>query len=428
LFSGPLSAAGQQAQKQKQQRPGDKPVVSAVFTQGMTIRTLELPVTPLRGAAGGITGAPATVAPGLGAVQPYINSLRNSRLEQDLPAGAKWTVRWRVALNPLAGANFVLAAAARIVVMAGEFRLFDRNATALASAPSGGPMMLDPSLQLFFFIKKSAYVQASHLKDGSADFIFLPTLGDTFRRTLIASKGSRVLVAAQERALDPHGRVPATRSLLEIVDIGTPHLVNRNQRLTTYRPVGQITLPSTDSLAAAGTERIVATIPASIHFLDWSADVRASYHLPGRTLALSLDEAGRAYLISEDSRLRVVSPSGELLIEHLLPAGLGTSTYPPIVSHRHEIFIAGTGKILALGPSGDVRWEQPTIGPLTGAVVTASGQLVSAEGSKLVVRDAEGKPEVLFDLGEPAATPPVMSETGDLLVASRKTLFCLRPE
>ena len=124
----------------------------------------------------------------------------------------------------------------------------------------------------------------------------------------------------------------------------------------------------------------------------------------------------------------MISPSGELLIDHLLPAGLGTSTYPPIIGHRHEIFIAGTGKILALGPAGEVRWEQPTMGPLTGAVVTASGQLISAEGSKLVVRDAEGKPDVLFDLGEPAATPPVMSETGDLLVASRKTLFCLRPE
>ena len=79
-------------------------------------------------------------------------------------------------------------------------------------------------------------------------------------------------------------------------------------------------------------------------------------------------------------------------------------------------------------PAGYVSWEQPTMGQLTGSVVTASGQLVSTEGSKLVVRDAEGKPEVLFELGEPAATPPVMSETGDLLVASRKTLFCLRPE
>jgi outer membrane protein assembly factor BamB len=161
-------------------------------------------------------------------------------------------------------------------------------------------------------------------------------------------------------------------------------------------------------------------------------------------MALSLDEAGRIYIIvyiggTRDCflgghyELWLLTPDGERLWAYEFPAGM-QACFPPIVGYDHTVYsFAAPGgydvngqTLYAISPDGKLRWSRPEPGQYAHAVVTADDFLLVARGSDVAAYDSNGERKVLFTFpGEVLNAPPLLTERGELIVASTTALHCL---
>lgn len=362
-------------------------------------------------------------------LSPYGNERLNSRLPHPLPGGS-WQLRWKTEINPDFPPLFVLQAADRIAIYSGKWQMLDLEGKLLASEQlGGGPLVLDPSHAGFFAFIPDGYLCARRLLDGKEIFAFRPMFGDEYTRMFMARRGSRLLIVGWERTLDPDRTKKAEKSILEIIDLGTPPRADDMGFLVSGTPVGTLYISWPVLLTAAHDDFIVAAAPGFVYIISWNLEVQAAWEADFVAESLSLDEMGRIYLnvrTNKRSELWLLTRQGERLYSFALPGGPYSLRVPPVIGYDHTAYVLASQHIYAVAGDGKLQWSRVAAGAIGGASVTADDQLLVSEGSELAAYNIKGERRTLFVLpGEQLATPPLLAAHGDLLIATKSHLYCL---
>lgn len=420
----PLSVAGT-----CRRQSGVKKVPQIRLVQGFEQTELTPATREIRAAAAAKALPPAAPSGAAGYPMAYANESRNSRVSQPLPAG-DLRVRWRVAVRAEPGPVTVLQQGNRILVRAVDWQLLDPDGTMLAMGPAGGgPTVLDAAHDLFYRFLPTAYLAGARLSDGRQAFLHSPAFGDSFSRIFMARHGDRLLMASVELALDPHGGRQPSRSILEALDLHEPFDTTQLGLLKSATSPGELHIGSPDLIAAATANSIAAAVPDCIFLAGWDMTVRLALAGTFDPVLMSLDEAGRIYLVVRSGQrfaLWLISPEGERLYAADLPESVPQPSGPPIVAWDHTAYLLAGSQVIAVAPDGKLNWLKAASGHLAGGILTADGQLLLVEGDSITAWDHLGQRRVVHAFpGEKLASPPVLASNGDLLVASQNSLFCL---
>lgn len=392
---------------------------------GSETKSVPVPPRPIQAGAP-LPNPRATPDPEKEYFRPFGNYQQNSRSGQKLPLG-KWSVRWKGELDPAVPLH-VVEADGRFLVQSEVWRLFDRQGGFVAKNPvSSAPIVTDSPNRLLYSIDGNGYITAHNLDDGKLLFRTLPAYGEQYSRVHLARNGNRMLVVGTERDLDPHGEHPPTKSLVEVRDLGTPPVPDYMGFLSSAVPLGTLYIPHPHVVAASSDDTIVAARPDRVYVLDWKLAVRAALEGTFEPRSISLDEAGNIYLLTGPegaaSTLLVLQQNGTRNFSFELPAGVVAKPIPPIVGYDHTVYLLTSNRIYAVGDNGKSRWTASVSGGIAGAVITADDYLVVTEGTEVAAYDAKGERTLLFR-GEQFLTPPIISAWGEILVASKSSLFC----
>jgi len=392
-----------------------------------TVVTAE--VRKLRPADADAAAAQPAQPRGSGYFCPFANQQRNSRSPHSLPLG-KWSIRWRVDCATEVQPAFVLTEGSWIYVHGKEWRVYAGDGKALFSGISGGgPVVLDTAAELIYRMAGGGEFAATRLEDGKSLFQYLPNGGDKFSRTMIVRRGGRYIMGANERQLSPYEHMPARESILEILDVAEPVETTDLGTLTTGTANGVLQFPSTRMNFATVDDTILASAPDWLYVIDFELTITRAIETGLEVEMMSLDEAGRIYLLSKaDDRYSVhlLTQEGHQIYGSALPPQTPEPTAPPIVSYDHRVFLLTANQIIALGADGKIDWTRSTTSPIAGAIVTPDGHLVVAEGDAVTSWDKKGERELLFATGgDRLLAPPVLNGDGEILVISKAHLYCL---
>lgn len=372
---------------------------------------------------------PPSVDPGC--LRPYCNEELNSRVAGRLSSGV-WKIKWRTDLDKGFQPSFVVQTGDRIITTGPySWKLFDgQNGKPLAIDSLGaGPVVLDKDRDLFYHPNAAGLVLARQMSDGQMVFATGAYSGKQFRRAYLARRGNHMLILSVEYLGQPHGGTAPSFSIIQVQDLGDPPQPDANKLLTAARTLAELSWDTIFVTAGLHGESLVVAIPSHVFLTDLALHVRKDLKDEFEPVAMSLDEAGRIYLLARAGNrvsLWVLSAEGNRLTAFALPKDLQIGSTPPIVGYNHQVFIIGSDRVLAINPDGKLAWVRPVNGQGGGAVVTAGNELLISDGSDLVVFDPKGQRRVLHTFtGEVLNTPPVLTARGEILVASQERLYAL---
>jgi len=357
----------------------------------------------------------------------YANDALNSRLSAEVPRRV-YRLRWQTPVNPAFAPQFVLYGDSRIVIQTAEWQMFDLGGKSIAADRLGlGHAVIDDSNHLLYVVNIAGYLAGRQLSDGVQSFNFLPRFGDSMVRTFIARKDRRMLIVGIERPRGAHGEFVPSQSVIELVDLGSPLRIDSMGNLESADPKASVTIPSVNTLVAAVNDRVIVAIPNCIYVMNWNLKVEAAFGSDFEPVAMSLDEAGRIWLVAhagQRARLFMISPAGEQFYAVDLPAM--TIVQPPVIAWDHGAYIVGREQLVAIGPDGKVKWSKPSMGTVAGAAVTADDSLLASEGSAVTLLSPSGERRRVFSVPDgDLTTPPVLTADSEILVASSAKLYCL---
>jgi len=291
-------------------------------------------------------------------------------------------------------------------------------------------VVLDPGNRLFYLAAKSGFIAAKHLETGQDEFDAFTQFGDMFRRIYLTRRSGKLFTVGVERPIDPHAHVPPSRGSVEVQSLGSPLQLDANRILQSSETVGLLNYETIDLAAAMHQDTMVVASPNRIELAGANLDVSTVIEGEFVPRWLSLDETGRIYLVAVKggiSAFWVITPAGERLVALDLPAQ-EIVLIPPIVGYDHSAFLLFTSRILAVNPEGNISWDYSAPNPVAGAAALPDGRLLVCVGPEIISFNAAGQSTTLHALGEPLATPPVLTDKGELLVASASNVFCLAPD
>lgn len=360
--------------------------------------------------------------------RPWYSEEQNSRCPFALPDGP-WTLRWSAKLRAGFPPAFVLESGDRILVEAGVWQLFDRRGE-LAGEGRAGPshLSIETEKGLFFHVNSDGELAAQAVADGRERFNTLLEFGDEYVRRFFVRRGSHVLLLGNERQLDPHRHYQASRSVIGTLDLSELLGPTPPGGEPVARNTGSLHIESTQVVAAASGNRLVVAAPDRVILFDMDLALQAGYSGQFDPQAISLDEAGRAYLLvasGQAQSLWVVSPEGRRELAVSLPP---VSITPPIIGWDHRIYLLAMDRVLVIKPTGGMLPEYKAGAQVAGATVTADDQLLVAAGTELLafpVRPREETRRMLFKFSGELLTPPVLTAGKEILVATATELFCL---
>lgn len=383
--------------------------------------------TPITPAEQPVTASRATAEPSAFPMQ-FVNAARNSRSGANAPAGPL-TLRWRAPLTDFNQPPVAVLAAADRIVAYGElgWQLFGNDGTALKEAAIGmGSVTLDAEWNLFYSPDKFGRIAAHQLSDGAAAYTLLPRQTKGFARRLLARLENSLYLVSYEVAIDAHAADPEY-SIAERIDLQGPE--NRKSWLDAGGPavVQDAVAKSSVMLPAMRKDSLVLALDNVLYVLDPALQVRSMLTGEFQPLAFSLDEARRIYLLlAQSGRMFLwrISPAGSRLYATPLPPGFNTVAAPPIVGYNHTVYLVSGRYLLSIAQDGKLNWSREAPTAITGAIVTPDDHLVATEGTNVVSWNAQGERTVLYSFPEPLVTAPVLTKDGEILAASRSTLFC----
>jgi hypothetical protein len=387
---------------------------------------LSPPVKPLRSVKTSPPTSRATVGNALYPKQ-YANDAQNSRLSAAVLARV-YRTRWQSPINADFDPEFVLHDDGRIVVQAAEWQMFDAEGKRVAADRLAlGHAVLDAPNELMYIVNPAGFLAGRRLSDGVQTFNFLPRFGDSFARTFISRRGTRMLIAGSERPRGAHGEFEPTRSLLDLFELGSPLRVDEMGNLASADLQASMIVPSVTMLVAGQDERLVAAIPNGIYVMNWTLKVEAAFGTDFEPVAMSLDDGGRILLVAqkgERKRLLQLSTAGEQFWHVDLPPGIEV-IQPPVVGYDHTAYVIGRNHVVAVGPDGKAKWSK-TASAVAGASVTSDDRLLASEENAVMLFNPAGERRRVFAIPDGSfSTPPILTAGSEILVASNTHLFCL---
>jgi hypothetical protein len=373
------------------------------------------------------------VAPGPGVLTPFGNDQRNSRIPIELGQGTSdrpgYGLRWSVEIPEPFHPYALLQAANRILVLGPAlWRLYDRSGSLIQEIPrSGAATLIHPAWSVFFAADNFGLIDAYRISDGETRFKLGLRFGKEFSRTFIGVRGNRLIALSIEKLIDMHGPNPE-RSIIEAVDLGDPAFPKSWNEENGPHVVKDLIRQSQIMYAAmAGDNLAIATVDR-IYLMDLDLNIHRAMTGSFLPTDISRDEEGRIYLLvyaEKRNALWLVTPEGERVYSFVFPASFTKPISPPIVGYDHTAFIVSTEHVLSIALDGKLNWMRPGLGPVAGATFTPDGFLLVSEGTNLSAWDARGRRTILHTFETTLATPPILLENSDLLVASGQRLYCL---
>jgi hypothetical protein len=369
--------------------------------------------------------------------QLFVDAERNSRLATKLgpmleDRVRKWKVHWLADTSEYMRPFALLHLSQRTVLYGdSDWQLFDAGGRTVRNGPLGASgVALDPERQVFYAADQFGTIAARRLLDGDPTFSVALHQGTKFARRYIAPSGRLLVTSSFEIPVDAHEPDPEY-SIVETTDLGEPQDVKRWDEDHGPPVIQDLVCKTMFMLATLHGGSIVLALRNGVYVLDLNLEIRRALTGTFSPVELSLDEAGRIYLILQSgsgTALWLVTPEGERLYSFQLPPGISDVSSPPIVGYDHTVYLLAGQHILAVAPDGKLDWSKPAAGTIAGAVVTADDQLLVSEGNAVTAWSRESERRVLYTFPEALSTPPVLTETGDLLVASQLHLYCLTRE
>lgn len=410
-----------------QAKPGGRTMIElsrqTALEDPVRVEVAARPISPARSPA--VLAAASPVA-GAACPQPYANAEMNSRLPAPLPAGA-WRIRWQTSTNSAFRPSFVTQDGDRILEQGeGLWQLFDLDGKAVANGRYGPSfVVLDAQHSMFYLVDSNNFIVGYRLGDGKKQFMTPPAFSRIFARPLLARRGNRLLIVGVEQEGYPHRPSPPNQSVVEFKELGDRLEVDSSGLLMSLTSAGKLLVNTSTLFPAMGDETVVFAVPGRIYMAALDLTMKGALEADFEPLGLSLDEAGRIYLLARtDGRLALwlVTPQGEQLMSFDIAPNLQPGAVP-IIGYDHRVYLLAADRVLCVGADGKLAWEH--VGHIGGAGVTADNQLLGSAGTEVAAFDKEGKRKVLFTFGESIVTPPVMTAAGDILVASQNKLYCL---
>ena len=238
-----------------------------------------------------------------------------------------------------------------------------------------------------------------------------------------------MLIVSNELPANPHTPSPPDTSAVELYDLGDRVEISDAGRLRSAKRVDYMMATTAHLMPAVHGDVVAFAAKNSITIADFNLKLKQQLTGEFDPLFFSMDELPRLYLIARAAaglELLVIALGGEQIARTPLPEGFDPIA-PPIVGLDHSVFLVSRNRILAMSSAGAVKWDHSSSAEIAGAVVTPSGGLLAAAGADLLAFSDSGKPRSLFRSPDDVlVTPPVVNEKGELLVAGKRRLYCLR--
>jgi len=363
-------------------------------------------------------------------LRAFVNDRMNSRLARRLGGPARFVAAWKAEI-PSLRVSAVLWARDRVALSGFVgWRLFDRDGKPIGGGlPGPSDLSLDPERSVFYVADRAGLLAVRRLRDGEVASHLSFYGAENYKRNFVARRGARLVTLSIETQPNPD-QPPPERSMLEVTNLRDPAMERSYDEKDGPVVMADLTRESTLLLIALHDDSIVLATENRVYVVDLATEIKQVLTGSFRPVALSLDETGRIYMVvrSEDQLfLWSLTQAGERLYSFTLPPGVRPG-HPPVIGYDHTVYLASGTSILAVAQDGKLSWSRTTKAYIGGATVTADDQLLVSEGGEIAAYNASGERRVVANIPDAAATPPVLTDRGELLVASSDTLFCLRPE
>src|SRR5438067_1322479 len=253
-----------------------------------------------------------------------------------------------------------------------------------------------------------------------------PAPGDAW--PFIARRGNRFIDAAVDLP-KPYRPEPPNRAVLQHLDVDAKIEVDAVKVVSNLTALATLQLKTSTMLAAMRGDDVIFAAPGRIFLSSSDLQPRAALDGDFAPRLLSVDVLGRMHLIvgtGDKLSVWVVTPDGSRTVSRPLNPEYGPPIAPPIVGYDHRIHLVAADGIVTLDAYGDPLWERRPQGRVAGAGAAADDQLIVAAGRELQAYDGKGEREILFrSVAGALTTPPAMSASGEIFVATAEALFCL---
>ena len=182
-----------------------------------------------------------------------------------------------------------------------------------------------------------------------------------------------------------------------------------------------------DVRAAAGRTGPVVATSAGVLWCDWQLRPLHETLVSGIPLAISVDDQERAYVLVSagfETRLRIIPPGGQPIVDLALPSNAYNASGPPIIASTGQVYLTPPHALLAISPDGKILWEQTRSSTARGSVSANGLVLIAADTLDAVT--AEGRHRTLWQAPAPIVAGPVLADDR-IYLASADTLYALRP-
>ena len=390
-------------------------------------KPVSLPGVPIRQVDVRLPLPKASPAPGTACPRLFCNDGLTSRLPAAAPKDG-WKIRWQAPVIPEFTPTAVVQDGDRVLAYGGgAWRLFDLDGKPLQDGRNGSSgMVLDAGHGLFYFVNPDGFLAAHRLSDGNAEYNLNPAPGDAW--PFIARRGNRFIDAAVDLP-KPYRPEPPNRAVLQHLDVDAKIEVDAVKVVSNLTALATLQLKTSTMLAAMRGDDVIFAAPGRIFLSSSDLQPRAALDGDFAPRLLSVDELGRMHLIvgtGDKLSVWVVTPDGSRTVSRPLNPEYGPPIAPPIVGYDHRIHLVAADGIVTLDAYGDPLWERRPQGRVAGAGAAADDQLIVAAGRELQAYDGKGGREILFrSVAGALTTPPAMSASGEIFVATAEALFCL---
>ncbi len=365
----------------------------------------------------------------------FNNSGRNSRTSVEVGKNI-WDEKWKVPLeDDEASPGQILFCKDRIIVYSDtQWQLFSSEGKKIASGGLGhSEVYMDKSNDVFYFSDYNGLVQARNLKDGSHRFSMFAMYGNSYRRSMFHTKDNFIYIFSIEQQEDPHGNHVRNSSVLELLDIGKPIVVDDKGYLESAHRMNTISFRSIDVVAASTNETWVAAAPGHIIIADKNLNIKKVLKEEFVPQAISLDQSGKIYLIvstndkdgTTKTSLWIITPDGERLMNLTLPDNPVERYFPAVIGYESNIFIPYGNKILSYNIKTKKLTEKIIEMPFGGACIDSKDLLVIASGKMIYTLNESGEINYLTHVeNDKLTTNPVFIDSDHLICASDQFLYC----